>query len=169
MENQALCRVHVRFGENEIKLEGDREFVQEAFREFRSDYFAFPVVQQPQAGKLLSINGEANLISDLATPSLAGFLRELKVKSDTDNCIAIAVYLYQYDGVETFTKADIESGYRKALLSKSSNFSRDINGNRSKGYVDITKEKKDGLATFHVTQQGIDYVNSLRNTKPGSV
>jgi hypothetical protein len=143
-------------------LEGDREFVQEAFRDFRSDYFALPIVQQPRSENTLSIDGETEIVSNLTAPPLAGFLRELKIKSDTDNCIAIAVYLYKYDGSETFTKADIENSYRKALLSKSTNFSRDINANRTKGFVDITGEKKDGLATFHVTQQGIEYVNSLR-------
>lgn len=164
MTTTNLCRIHVRFGENEIELEGDRDFVQEAFRDFKDGFFTVPVTQQVQVDKILSLEGEVKPASDLAAPSLAGFLRELGVKSHPDISIAMAVYFYQYRHVETFTKADIENGYREALLSKSRNFSQDINRNRKKGYMDITGEKRDGLATFHVTQQGIDYVNSFNDT-----
>ena len=164
MTTTALCRVHVRFGENEIELEGDRDFVREAFKDFKDGWFSMPATQQIQVDKILSLEGEIKPATDSATPSLAGFLRDLGVKSHPDISIAMAVYFYQCRHTETFTKADIETGYREALLSKSKNFNQDINRNRKKGYIDITREKQDGLATFHVTQQGIDYVNSFKNT-----
>ena len=166
MSVETLCRIHVRFGGNEIEVEGDREFVQEAFEDFKASIFSMPVTQPAQAENILSLEGEVKLASNLAPssiPSLAGFLRELKVASHTDISIAIAVYLYQYRGAKTFTKADIESGYHEALCPKSKNFSQDINRNRKKGYIDIANEKRDGLITFQVTQQGLDYVSVFKD------
>jgi hypothetical protein len=167
MNTETLCRIHVRFGDNEIELEGDREFVQETLKDFKGGIFSMPVVSEIQAENALNLEDEVMLdrnssISSSA-PSLAGFLREMQMESHPDISIAIAVYLYQYRSIKTFTKADIENSYREALLSKSKNFSQDINRNRKKGYVDITNEKRDGLVTFHVTQQGIDYVGSFKN------
>lgn len=158
-----LCKVHVRFGENELDLEGDKEFVLEAFRDFKNGFFSVPVMQQIRADQdIFNLESEIKSLPNPAL-SLAGFLREKGIKAYSDRALAIAAYLHQYKEYETFTKADIENCYREALLPKSTNVSRDINSNRQKGFIEITKEKRDDMATFYITQQGIEYVNSFNH------
>jgi hypothetical protein len=183
--NVPTYRIRVRVGENELEVEGDKEFVTETCLNFRNGFLNLPLQAEYQTNETV-IAGNAESGSDTkvplktadttfapfttndkpdkdfrSIPSLTSFIKKRQPKSHPDIVLVIATYLYQYKGILSFTKAEIEQCYREALLSKSANISQDINRNRKKGYIDLTGEERDSLKTFYVTQDGIDYVASM--------
>jgi hypothetical protein len=149
-------RIRIRLGEHEIEIEGDKDFVTQTYPELKGEMLDVALAQQVPKGDTDEITP-----SELATepsPSLANFLKQKGAKSHADIVITVAVYLYKYRGAKEFTTADIEMGYKETLLKKPKNINDRINANRKKGYIDVTGEEREGLKTFHITREGLDYV-----------
>jgi hypothetical protein len=149
-------RIRIRLGENEIEIEGDKDFVTQTYPELKGEMLDVALAHRVPKGDADEITPP-----ELATepgPPLASFLKQKGARSHADKIITIAVYLYKHRDVKEFTTADIEVCYKEALLKKPKNINDRINANRKKGYIDVTGEEREGLKTFCITSEGLDYV-----------
>lgn len=149
-------RIRIRHGEHELEIEGDKEFVTQTYSDLKGEVLGVAPAQRVPKTDTDEITPPEP--TDEPGPSLANFLKQKKAKSHADKVITIAVYLYRYRKHEEFTATDIERCYQEALLKMPKNINDRINANRRKGYIDITGSEREGLKTFRITREGLDYV-----------
>jgi len=156
-------RIRIRHGEHELEIEGDRDFVTQTYSDLKVEVLDVALAQRvPKADTDKVTSPE--LISEPG-PSLANFLKQKEAKSHADKVITIAVYLYRYRNIKEFTATDIETCYQEALLKMPKNINDRINANRKKGYIDLTGNEREGLKTFRITREGLDYVEQGLESK----
>lgn len=175
--SRTTYRIRVRIADKELEVEGDRDFVLETCLNLHTRLLGANNLSIIEPGLIIfndqneaTITAEGNgnvLISETANGlsskrpmPLASFLREAGAATSADKVLVVAAYLYKHRDYGEFNRADIEQCYREALLKKSTNFSRDINSNRQKGFFDLAGEK-DGLKAFYITRAGLDAVESM--------
>jgi hypothetical protein len=81
--------------------------------------------------------------------------------------LAVGHYLETNEGLGSFTRADLEKGYRDAKHSLPSNMSMNIKQCIKAGNMMETKEKKDNKPAYLVTSTGEQFVKNGYK-KPGS-
>ena len=74
--------------------------------------------------------------------------------------LAVGYYLETHEGVGSFTKADLEKGYRDAKHSLPSNMSMNIKHCIKAGNMTEAKDKKDNKPAYVVTSTGEQFVDS---------
>ncbi len=117
------CRIRMRFGDHELEVEGDEDFVTQTYAKLKDELLnAVSARSFAEAAYQRSPN-EASTTNTHARPqlSLIEYLDEKQPKTHPDRVVTIAVYLLKYRGVQLFTSADIEDCYGEAFLDKSTN------------------------------------------------
>jgi hypothetical protein len=98
--------------------------------------------------------------------SIREFLLKHPPTNDVQRTLAVGYYLETHEGVGTFTRADLEKGYRDAKQSLPSNMSMNIQQCVKAGNMMEAKEKKDNKPAYVVTSTGEQFVDSGYK-KPG--
>ena len=98
--------------------------------------------------------------------SIREFLLEHPPNTDVQRTLAVGYYLETLEGMSSFTRADLEKGYRDAKHSLPSNMSMNIKHCIKAGNMMEAKEKKDNKPAYVVTSTGEHYVESYK--KPDS-
>ncbi len=99
--------------------------------------------------------------------SIREFLLKHPPTTDVQRTLAVGHYLETHEGMGSFTKADLEKGYRDAKHSLPSNMSMNIKQCIKAGNMMDAKEKKDNKSAYVVTSTGEQFVESGYK-KPGS-
>jgi hypothetical protein len=99
--------------------------------------------------------------------SIREFLLKHPPTNDVQRTLAVGYYFETYEGMGTFTRADLEKGYRDAKHSLPSNMSMNIQQCVKAGNMMEAKEKKDNKPAYVVTSTGELFVESYYK-KPSS-
>ncbi|MDB5237292.1 MAG: hypothetical protein JWL88_394 [Parcubacteria group bacterium] len=88
------------------------------------------------------------------------FLMDKAVKADTQKVLALAFYLEQFEGLQSFNVADIESVFRLAKEKIPANINDAVNKNITRGFMMEAEEKKDSKKAWGLTSTGERYVEN---------
>jgi hypothetical protein len=92
--------------------------------------------------------------------SICEFLLKHPPTADVQRTLAVGYYLETHEGMGSFTRADLEKGYRDAKHSLPSNMSMNIKHCIKAGNMMEGKEKKDNKPAYVVTSTGEQFVES---------
>lgn len=88
--------------------------------------------------------------------SLREFLTEVSPNTNNERIVTIGRYLHEFKSKETFSKSDIEAGFRSAREQMPKNLARDLGRTAQAGWIDESDEK----GQFHVTNTGAKAVEN---------
>jgi hypothetical protein len=149
-------KIKIRRGDQEIEVQGDKQFVLDKFGELKEELFKFrEVVPTTPITATLKVEGKP-----LEGLSLVEFLNAKGPKSHPDKVVVMAYYLHKCQGVEIFNADDINECYSQARISRSANLNATINKTIAKGYIMEAQEKKENKKAWMITQTGERYVES---------
>jgi len=98
--------------------------------------------------------------------SLREFLDMKQPNDDVKKTLGICYFLEIYEGMESFNKDDIEEGFRMAKEKVPGNINYKVFRNIEKGYLMETKDKKNNLKAWTLTNSGIGFSeNSFKKKK----
>lgn len=89
--------------------------------------------------------------------SLQALIKELKPKSFYDK-ILTCIYYLNTKNVKVFNQNDLREAFVEALFPLPKNIVDLLNKLQEKGFVAEYTEKKAGLKSWYITQEGLDYV-----------
>jgi len=92
--------------------------------------------------------------------SIREFLLKHPPTSDVQRTLAVGFYLETHEGVGSFTRADLERGYRDAKHSLPSNMSMNIKHCIKAGNMMEVKERKDNKPAYVITSTGEQFIAS---------
>lgn len=90
--------------------------------------------------------------------SVKEFLLAKKPNDDVQKTLVIGRYLEQYELMTSFNTRDLAEGFRSAKEPLPSNINDRVNANITKGFMMETKEKKDKLKAWVLTNSGEKFV-----------
>jgi len=93
--------------------------------------------------------------------SLNEFILLKNPSDDVQRTLCIGYFLENYDGLSSFNKNDLETGFRKAREKLPPNVNDKVNLNIKRKYMDEAGEKKDGLKAWVLTNSGQKKVKGL--------
>ncbi len=98
--------------------------------------------------------------------SLREFLDMKQPNDDVKKTLGICYFLEIYEDMELFNKDDIERGFRMAKEKVPGNINYKVFRNIEKGYLMETKDKKNNLKAWTLTNSGIKFSeNSFKKKK----
>lgn len=86
--------------------------------------------------------------------SIKEFILSKNLKSEKDRVLAIAYYLEKYTGLELFNVKDLEDAFQNAKEPMPKNINLPVIRNIEKGYLMESKNKKDDLKAWAMTNTG---------------
>jgi hypothetical protein len=92
--------------------------------------------------------------------SIKEFILSKNPKSDVEKTLAIGYYLEKYEGLASFNAKDLEKGFYDAKESAPENINLNVIRNIQKEYMMESKEKKDNLKAWNLTNNGEKLVES---------
>jgi hypothetical protein len=142
-------RIKVRKGDSEVEVEGDKQWVEDKFKEL--------TVEKPYAPK----------VSEAKTGTIPNTLVEfLQAKGNpqkhTELVIVFAYWLLKAEKVETFNVRDIISCYDKTRRVKPSNANQIINTDVRSNLLAQASDKKDGYMAWFLTHTGEQVVENMK-------
>lgn len=106
-----------------------------------------PAISQMNSARF---HGAVDNSSVAPQKSLREFLIDVSPATNIERITAIGLYLHKYKSKDTFSKEDIEAGFKKARETRPSNLSRDLSNSVKSGAIDEAAES--GL--YYVTNTG---------------
>jgi hypothetical protein len=92
--------------------------------------------------------------------SIKEFILSKNPKNDTQKTLAVAYYLEKYEGLPSFNVKDLERGFHEAKEIAPENINYKVIANIQKGFMMESKEKKDNLKAWNLTNSGEKFVES---------
>ena len=92
--------------------------------------------------------------------SIREFILKHPPPTDVQRTLVVGYYLETHEGMASFTRADLERGYRDAKHGLPSNMSVNIKRCIEAGNMMEVKEKKDNKPAYVVTSTGEEFVAS---------
>lgn len=86
--------------------------------------------------------------------SIKEFILSKNPKNDIEKTLAIGYYFEKYEGLSSFNVKDLEKGFHDAKESAPGNINLNVIKNIQKGYIMESKEKKDNLKAWNLTNRG---------------
>lgn len=86
--------------------------------------------------------------------SIKEFILSKNPTNDIQKTLAIGYYLEKYEGLSSFNVKDLEKGFHDAKESAPENINYKVIINIQKGYMMESKEKKDDLKAWNLTNSG---------------
>lgn len=86
--------------------------------------------------------------------SIKEFILSKDPKNVAQKTLAIGYYLEKYEGLSSFNVKDLERGFHDAKESAPENVNHKVILNIQKGYMMESKEKKDNLKAWNLTNSG---------------
>lgn len=154
-------RLHIKRGDREVDVQGDKDFVATRFHELKTQVFG-DVGDLPGSPVTIT-TGE---IRPAVGTTLSEFVRNLKAAQHTDIVLGMAYYLLMQQSQSSFTSGDIYQLYAESRLPKT-NVNLAIIGNIRKGLVTERPDRKNGLKSFAITPSGEEYIEKLLTLKSG--
>ncbi|MBN1431759.1 MAG: hypothetical protein JW931_03205 [Methanomicrobiaceae archaeon] len=165
-------RVHIKLGPIEFEVEGDIDLIEREREQFfsllpQAISAVSPVVDKAQiieaSGEIIELDNSHDLSIPLlpenakSYESIVSFLKGKGFNTDLERVLGVAFYIDQMEGNNYFTSKEIGEKFSEARLSKPKNINDAINRNISKGLMWESDEKKNGLKSFYITNDGIEF------------
>jgi hypothetical protein len=93
------------------------------------------------------------------------FFAKLKPATDTEKVLAAAFFLEFSQAVTEFTSEHIRSALRQARVVLPENINMAMISNAKRGFMSDLGKKLDGRKSWSLTQMGLEYVNSLQESR----
>ncbi len=90
--------------------------------------------------------------------SIKEFLLTKKPTDDVQKTLVIGYYMEHFEQMDSFNTRDLSDGFRSAKEPKPSNVNDKVNSNIGKGYMMESKEKKDKLKAWVLTNSGEKFI-----------
>jgi len=98
-------------------------------------------------------------VGEGTSPSIGEVLKEARINTETDRCIAIAAFLFR-NGLREFTHRDALKAYDEAGCPHPTNIYDVLNRLVKKAHLRPSGDRE-GVKSFSVTRTGLDYAESL--------
>lgn len=92
--------------------------------------------------------------------SIKEFILSKKPKNDVQKTLAIGYYLENYEGLPLFNAMELENGFRSAKEIVPNNINLCVIRNINKGHMQETKERKDDMKAWNLTNSGEQFVEN---------
>jgi hypothetical protein len=112
-------------------------------------------------------NGQTTSRASAKKLSIREFLLGHPPMNDVQRTLAVGHFLEIHEGMSSFTRADLEQGYRDAKHGLPSNMSMNIKHCIASGNMMEAKEKKNNKPAYVVTGTGEDFVKNGYNKPSG--
>jgi hypothetical protein len=140
-------KIRYRKGDFEIELQGDKDWVEEKFKEFIEGKIV----------ELAALTTKAKMLPD----SLVEFLKSKgNPEEHTDRAIVFSYWLFHKENMKSYNIDDIAKCYDEARIAKPANLNDIMNKLQAKGYLKPAGEKDDKKA-WVITQSGEEYVEKM--------
>jgi len=144
-------------GEVEIEVQGDKDFVENKFRELLSlETSALSSIPKEKPKSTSTKKGRI---------SITEFLKGKTIKSHTDRVLVFGYYLEKIENISPFNLNDITRCYRNTRIPKAKNFHYYIGQLISRKYLMHAPKKKDNKKAWMLTDAGIEYVKTFESAK----
>jgi hypothetical protein len=120
-----------------------------------------------EAGTTGAVGNKASVRAPAKKQSIKEFLLEHAPATDIQRTLAIGYFLENQAGMASFSRPDLEKGYRDAKETLPSNISVNINHCIKQGHMMEAHEKKNNKTAYVITRSGETFVASGYK-KPGS-
>lgn len=147
--------IKYRKGDLEIEVQGDKNFVEEKFKELMEPKTQ-PNIKEKQVSQTIIAPNE-----DSKKMSLSEFLKSKTSKSHGDKILLFGYYFEKIMGEHSFNMSDIEKCYLQARVPKTKNFRPYITGLIRNGLIMDMDEKKDNKKAWTLTDTGLNYIEKL--------
>ena len=142
-------RIRVRRGDSEVEVEGDKQWVEDKFKE------------------LITEKSSASAAVETKTENMPDSLVEfLETKGNpqkhTQLVTVFAYWLLKAEMMETFNVRDIISCYDKTRRVKPSNANQIINTNVRYNLLAQASDKKEGYMAWFLTHTGEQFVENMK-------
>lgn len=156
MADEHSYRVKIKKGDSEVEIQGDKEWVEEKYKELSE----FLITSQPEP--LADLTKPPHISQPLSFPDSIMEFYNMKgsPKTHTDKAIIFAYWLSKKEGFVNYNYVDIETCYEKALIAKPGNTTDVMNRNQKKGFLLVTTEK-DNMKAWRITSSGEEYVENM--------
>lgn len=149
MESASNYKIRIRKGESEIEVQGDKQWVEQKFKE------------------LMSENKQATLAASSSkedVPTTLGELLEIKnnPQKHTELVAVYAYWLLKAEKQQTFNAKDILTCYDTTRRAKPKNANQIINADIQANLFAPANENKDGYKAWFLTHKGEEFVENLR-------
>lgn len=149
-------KIRVRKGDFEVEVEGDKQWVENKFKDLTSEEVvtALKVQVEPmvKAEEKPKVKGELPV-------SLAEFLKQKGSPQQHKTLVVLFGYwLFHKRNIRTFNLRDISVCYDDARIPESTNTSQIMNLAQADGYFKRVEERKEGLVAWTITPTGEKYV-----------
>jgi len=140
-------KIRYRKGDFEIELQGDKDWVEEKFKEFIEGKIV----------ELAALTTKAKTLPD----SLVEFLKSKgDPKEHTDRITIFSYWLFHKENLKSYNVDDIERCYDETRIAKPTNINAFMNDLQAKGYLKLAGEK-DGKKAWVITRTGEEYVEKM--------
>ena len=100
--------------------------------------------------------------------SIKEFLLQNPPTTDVQRTLAVGYFLETHTGMASFTRAELEKGYRDGKEPTPSNMGVNIMHCIKHGHMMEAEEKKNNKAAYITTRSGEQFVGAGYKKKPGS-
>ena len=107
-----------------------------------------------------SVQSTTSLMSKTRKMSAREFLMTKEIKTETQKTLALAFFLEQMDGMQSFNVADLESAFMAAKEKRPANTNDAVNKNIARGFIMEATEKKDTKKAWTLTTTGERFVDN---------
>lgn len=164
-------KIRIKMGPVEFEAEGDSDLIERERQQFfsllpQAITVVSPVVSQSDnlvetVTEYKNVQDSSKLLVVDSVPgstkydSIASFLNGKKFSTDVECVMGVAYYIEIVEEKGAFTSKDIELKLAEARRPKPSNTSQFLNLNIKKGFLKECPEKKEGLKTYSILNDGI--------------
>lgn len=152
-------RIRVTVGEVTVEVEGAEEFVEERFAELEEEYLAEPTPAEatPSEGESDSPGGFVPGGSEGKPLTLSEIGRDINLPYKRDAALLVGWYLEHVEGMEEFTRSDIEEKAKESKVELGANVPRDISTLVERGLL-VQIGERESSKTYYTTRTGEGYV-----------
>lgn len=142
-------RIRVRKGDFEVEVQGDKNWVEEKFKDLTSQEVAVSMAEEAAAKGIPGTLGE--FLDQKGNPS-----------KHTDSIAVFAYWLFKVVKIGSFNVRDVIDCYDRTRKAKPSNPNQIINQDVATHIFAEAPEKKDGLKAWVITRTGEEYVEQMK-------
>ena len=144
-----IYRIKYRKGDYELEIQGDKEWVEQKFKELTESKMIVPEAPTTEAKMLPG--------------SLVEFLKSKgNTKKHTDIAAIFSYWLYHKEKMTSYNIDDIGKCYDEARIPKPKNLTDTMNKIQKKGYVKPAPQEKEGKKAWVITETGEKYIEKMK-------
>jgi len=152
-------RIRVTAGKVTVEVEGTEEFVEEQFAELEEKYLDEPALVETTSGgsESGSSGGFTPGGSDGKPLTLSEIGREINLPYKRDAALLVGWYIEHVEGMDEFTRSDIQEKAKESKVELGANVPRDISTLVERGLL-VQVGERESSKTYYTTRTGEEYV-----------